>query len=377
MNEITLLPEEKTQLLFVKSEVTDEIIGKIEEEVKNFVPDLSTASSRKEIASFAYKIAQTKSKLDDIGKSLTEQEKKKIKLIDDERKRLRDRLDELKTEARRPLTEWEQAEEEKARKLQELKDSVINCKPTLDDTIDALKNKYLFLKDFDFSQFPNNGEYEKSIAIANMEALKSRKLQIEESEKQKAELAKIKAEQESKAEAERKAKAEQEAKQAEINRSRSIIEKIKNITPRDKSILLVAQIQELEFWEVNVIDELIDELKLALSNKLDQLKQELERVKSIEEREAKLKAEENARLEKERIAKIEADAKAKAEQEAEEKRKREELAEQARINSQKHREDVEQKLISELQPFMKCSNSIRSLIDAINQGKISTLTIKY
>lgn len=105
----------------------DPILAKIKEEVRKFVPDTTTPEGRKDIASMAYKVAKSKTYLDDLGKNLTADWKSKAKIVDSARKKVRDELDELKTEVRRPLTEIEDAEKERIilyrGKLDELKDT--------------------------------------------------------------------------------------------------------------------------------------------------------------------------------------------------------------------------------------------------------------
>jgi len=88
----------------------DPILAAITNEVRSFVPDTSTVSGRKDIASIAYKVAQSKVLLDKAGKGLVEDWKTQAKKVDEVRKRIRDDLDELKDEARKPLTDWEEAE---------------------------------------------------------------------------------------------------------------------------------------------------------------------------------------------------------------------------------------------------------------------------
>ena len=51
----------------------DAILSKIKAEVKSIVFEVSTAAGRKEVASLAYKIARTKTLLDDQGKALVEE----------------------------------------------------------------------------------------------------------------------------------------------------------------------------------------------------------------------------------------------------------------------------------------------------------------
>jgi hypothetical protein len=88
----------------------DPIIEAIANEVRTFTPDTATAGGRKDIASLAYKVSQSKVLLDKAGKSLVEGWKSQAAKVDEVRKRLRDDLDGLRDEARRPLTEWEEAE---------------------------------------------------------------------------------------------------------------------------------------------------------------------------------------------------------------------------------------------------------------------------
>lgn len=91
----------------------DPVLKQITEATRSLVPDLTTVKGRKEIASMASKVARSKTYLDGLGKDLVADQKAKIKKVDEERKRMRDTLDELKVEVRKPLTEWENAEEQR------------------------------------------------------------------------------------------------------------------------------------------------------------------------------------------------------------------------------------------------------------------------
>lgn len=72
--------------------------------------DISTADNRAKIASLAYKVARSKTALDDMGKTLAATLRSQVTAIDTDRKRIRDNLDALKDEVRKPLTDWETAE---------------------------------------------------------------------------------------------------------------------------------------------------------------------------------------------------------------------------------------------------------------------------
>lgn len=110
--ELIALPEPESALaVFGKPQGLDPYLAKIKEELDSFVPDVSTKKGRDAIASIAYKVAQSKTALDNIGKDLVAELKDVPKKIDAERKRMRDLLDQWKDEVRKPLTDWEDAEE--------------------------------------------------------------------------------------------------------------------------------------------------------------------------------------------------------------------------------------------------------------------------
>lgn len=129
--DLVVIEKSNAMTVFKSADQIEDILQKVEREVMSFVPDVTTAKGRKEIASLAYKVAQTKTYLDGLGKDLVAELKEIPKLIDANRKTVRDRLDELKEKARQPLTDYEveqelikqeeeakRAEEELARKVE-------------------------------------------------------------------------------------------------------------------------------------------------------------------------------------------------------------------------------------------------------------------
>jgi hypothetical protein len=73
--------------------------------------DISTPAGQAIIRSTAYKVARAKADLDELGKTLVEDQKKTAAAVDKSRREMRARLDAVKEEIRRPLTEFEEAEE--------------------------------------------------------------------------------------------------------------------------------------------------------------------------------------------------------------------------------------------------------------------------
>lgn len=91
----------------------DPIIAAIAAEVRAHVPDTSTKKGRDSIASLAYRVSRSKTVLDDAGKSLNEAARAEISIVDAARRKVREQLDALRDEARKPLDDWEAAEEQR------------------------------------------------------------------------------------------------------------------------------------------------------------------------------------------------------------------------------------------------------------------------
>ena len=116
-NETTALiqVEQLNPLDLFTGDAMEPLVAQIRAKVESVVTDASTAKGRKEIASLARRVASSKVVLDGLGKKLVTDWKQKAKKVDEVRKGMRDELDFIRDEARRPLTEWEE-EEEKRRK---------------------------------------------------------------------------------------------------------------------------------------------------------------------------------------------------------------------------------------------------------------------
>lgn len=107
----TVPPKETALQVYSAENGLEPYLQQIRAEIDAFVPDISTRKGREAIASIAYKVARSKTALDNAGKELVAELKEVPKKIDAERKRMRDLLDVWQAEVRRPLTEWEEAEE--------------------------------------------------------------------------------------------------------------------------------------------------------------------------------------------------------------------------------------------------------------------------
>ncbi len=110
--ELAVVPPPETALaVFSAVNGLEPWLQQIRTEIDGFTPDISSRKGRDAIASMAYKIARSKTALDDVGKKLVADLKEVPKKIDAERKRVRDTLEVWQEEVRRPLNEWQAAED--------------------------------------------------------------------------------------------------------------------------------------------------------------------------------------------------------------------------------------------------------------------------
>ena len=110
MSEITdlvVIEKKNAMAVFTNNDQLDPLIELIEKEARSLVPDVTTKKGRDAIASMAHKVARSKTYIDNAGKDLVAELKALPKKIDESRRIARERLDALKDEVRRPLTEWE------------------------------------------------------------------------------------------------------------------------------------------------------------------------------------------------------------------------------------------------------------------------------
>ncbi|QMN54215.1 hypothetical protein HVW69_14605 [Citrobacter freundii] len=276
MSEVTdlvVIEKSSAMAVFTNNEQLDPIIEKIEKEARSLVPDVSTKKGRDAIASMAHKVARSKTYIDNGGKDLVAELKALPKQIDESRRIVRERLDALKDEVRRPLTEWEaeqeriKAEEKAKREAEELAKEI------------ELAHREALL---------DNIEYDREVAEMKAEAERHRLAQEEFLKKMAAA--------EAKKEAEEKAAAELAAAQKR---------EADAIAAKAQAELLAKQAQELAEQEAkDAAAKAEEEKKAAIEAEQRKAQEEADRIK----REAEAK--EAARLaEEKRIA----DEKAKRE----------------------------------------------------------------
>ncbi|MGY7628363.1 hypothetical protein L1R30_21125 [Klebsiella pneumoniae] len=109
--DLVVIEKKNAMAVFTNNDQLDPLIEAIEKEARSLVPDVTTKKGRDAIASMAHKVARSKTYIDNAGKDLVAELKALPKQIDESRRVVRERLDALKDEVRRPLTDWEEEQE--------------------------------------------------------------------------------------------------------------------------------------------------------------------------------------------------------------------------------------------------------------------------
>lgn len=200
MSEVTdlvVIEKQNAMAVFTTKEQLDPLIEAIEKEARSLVPDVTTKKGRDAIASMAHKVARSKTYIDNAGKDLVAELKALPKQIDESRRIVRERLDALKDEVRRPLTEWE-AEQERLKAEEAAR-------------IKAEEDRKQFEADHEIALLMNDA-FDRELAEKKAEAERQRIEHEEELMRQAAEQARLEAEQKAARERQEAARREAELK---------------------------------------------------------------------------------------------------------------------------------------------------------------------
>lgn len=280
MSEVTdlvVIEKQNAMAVFTTKEQLDPIIEAIEKEARSLVPDVSTKKGRDAIASMAHKVARSKTYIDNAGKDLVAELKALPKQIDESRRIVRERLDALKDEVRRPLTEWE-AEQERIKAEEAAK-------------IKAEEDRKKFESDHEIALLMNDA-FDRELAEKKAEEERQRVAHEEELKRQAAEQAKREAEEKAAAELAAAKKREEDA-----------------IAARALAELLAKQAQERAEQEAkDAAAKAEAEKKAAIEAEQRKAQEEADRIKREAEAKEAARLEEEKRIADEQ-AKREADVK--------------------------------------------------------------------
>lgn len=109
---VIVTEKETLREFFTDRKNLDEFYGKVEKMAKGLVADPLTKEGASQIKTCARQIASVKKKVDDYGKDVVAELKALPKIIDENRRDFREKMEALQDEIRRPVTEIENREEE-------------------------------------------------------------------------------------------------------------------------------------------------------------------------------------------------------------------------------------------------------------------------
>ncbi|SAI07723.1 Uncharacterised protein [Enterobacter asburiae] len=358
MSEVTdlvVIEKQNAMAVFTTKEQLDPIIEAIEKEARSLVPDVSTRKGRDAIASMAHKVARSKTYIDNAGKDLVAELKALPKQIDESRRIVRERLDALKDEVRKPLTDWENAESARKdalqqrladlRSLADVIDSVGNYLPSVEiqQRIESAKAVAL---DESWQEVAAEAGVAKDATIQQLEAAL---IVAKQREHEAAELERLRKEAEEKARLEREENIRREA----AERAR-----------RDAEAMHKAEIEAAARREAE---------EKARAELAERQRVEAEQCAAREKQEA----EERARREKEEAVAAERrrQEEAEAARLAEEQRKAEEEA--RRAADKEHRRTVNRRVYADLIAQGIPEEFAQKAVLAIAGGKVQHAHIKY
>lgn len=300
---------------FINDEFIDNLIKNIREKASSVVGDLNKAAGRKVYISMAATVRSTKVMIDDAGKELVAEMKKRPALVDASRRKVREALDELAVEIRKPVTDWE-AEQERLKSEEEAKRQA----EALEKQVESDHEIALLL----------NEKFDRDATEAKAEAERQRIAHEEELKRLAAEQAKRDAEAEIAAAAQREADAKAALEKAE----------------RDaKDAAALAEQQRIEAAAQAERDK-----QAAIEAEQIRAKQEADRIRLEAE-----KKETDRLAEEKRIA----DEKARREQDVE------------------HRRTINRQSVAELVAAGLPADCAQKCVEAIAKGEVSAIRITY
>ncbi|MBX5689022.1 hypothetical protein ISD91_27500 [Pseudomonas aeruginosa] len=345
------VPAKETALkVYSSANGLDPFLAKIREEIDGFVPDVTTRKGREAIASIAYKVARSKTALDNVGKELVAELKEVPKKVDAERKRMRDLLDAWQAEVRQPLTEWEEREAARVAMLearvQQLRDfaSVDGLQASgIQVQIDNLEAIGVSAN---FEEFEAEAHRVKSASLATLrEALVAR----EKYEAEQAELERLRTEAAAREQKEREERIAREAAEAErMAAERRAQEEREAAARREAEAKAAAERRELE---LRLAAEQAEREKLLAQQRAEQA-----------ERDAQRRAEEAAAAERQR----QADEQAMVEREA-----------AAREADKAHKKAINNEALAALIAGGMPEECAKQAITLIAQRKVPHISIHY
>ena len=329
------------------------IVDQIKAQVSSIVPDVTTPKGRKEIASLAYKVAQSKSAIDAEGKKLKEQYTVVTNKIDADRKFARDELDAERDRIRQPLTDWENAEKDRVAKHEGAIETIknfannnflITANSSMIEGAIATLNDQVIDSSFE--------EYEEQAKLAKLETLETLRNALSETQSLEAERAELERLRQAEIERQQKERDEKIAREA-ADKARVEAE-AKALADRKR-----AEQEKLEAEQ--------REARLKLEKEQAELREQQLKLQAIE-REKQAEIDRQNAVEAERL-RIEQEAKAKADAELKEQ--------QAREANKAHKKKICNEALQGLMNIGVSEELGKQILQAIHKGEVPHVSIKF
>ena len=361
-NEIAVLDQTVIATVFTSPQGVDLLLKRIRDEAASETPDVTTAKGRARIASLAHKVSKAKVLVDDHGKELVAEEKKRLALIDADRKKWRDGCDALRDEIRQPLTDWENAEAARVQKhknaIEALRDLSRQSMGKDSAAIAALleQAEAVALGEHweEFAAEAGKAK-DETVAVLRMDLANRQKYEAEQ-----AELARLR---------------EEAARREQEERERRIAEEAAERARREAEAKAQAEREAAE--RARIAAEQAEARAKAEAEAAKLREQDAERRRADAEERAKREAKEREeRAERDRLAAIEAERKRAAEQ-AERERQERESEEKRRAADVENKRRVNREIVDDLVAAGLTEEQAKSAVTAIAKGKVRNVRIAY
>lgn len=197
-----------------------QFINLVKGEVEGEVPDLTTRKGRERIASLAAKVSKSKTAVEKPGRDYLRRLKEMPKVVEAELREFVTKMDALRDETRRPLTEWEAAEDARI----DRHNDAINRMKDLAAELGTLDAEQLQARLSELSEFQLGEAWEEFEAEAartkeaSLNAVQAALVARQKYDAEQAELARLRREAEERAEQDRIRLAQEAAVEAERQR---------------------------------------------------------------------------------------------------------------------------------------------------------------
>lgn len=311
----------------------DPLIEGVRKKVEEFQKEeynLDEKKDRDKIRSFAANVAKSKTFIDKARLAFVKEKKESLKIIDQEGKRFRDTLDEIRDEVRKPLTEWEDVEKIRVENERQHEIYLMEWDDAIAEDDIFNREREIRIKEAKFEKIEADRK-----AKEDAERLEEERIENEARiKKEAAEKARIDADAKIRTEREAKEKAERDKLQAEEN-ARLAARKAED------------DAKEAARWAEN------DRIKAEEKAKADQ-----EAAVKKAQDDAAAKTKRDAELENIRLAGIKEEAERKA-------------------SNKRHQASVNNKILSGLIDFGIGEDQSKNLVIYIAKGGIPKLRIEY